>query len=107
MASAENAMQPDRVKSTVEQHIAIPSATGDETPSAHETISGVHRYIFDVLAFFSNCQSSLIADYCQDTENVIGGLSFATAFALAVLLVEPDSTLHQRRTLSSIAGVLQ
>ena len=100
-------MQPDRVKSMVEQHIAIPSATGDDIPSTHDTVNGVHRYIFDVLAFFSNCQSSLIADYCQDTENVLGDLSFATVFALVVLLVGPDSTVHQRRTYAPSAGVLQ
>jgi len=36
----------------------------------NETINNIHTFLFDILAFFSNCQSSLIAEYCQEKENV-------------------------------------
>ena len=98
-------MQVDRIESMVEQQIAIPSA--DETWSTPETVHGVHRYIFDTLAFFSGYPSSLIADDCQDIENVLEDLSLATASTFVVLLVEADSTVHQRRTYSPSARVLQ
>ena len=35
-----------------------------------ETINSIHTFLFEILAFFSNSQSSLIAEYCQETENV-------------------------------------
>ncbi|CAF3741963.1 unnamed protein product [Rotaria sp. Silwood1] len=35
----------------------------------NETIANVHTFLFDILAFFSNFQSSLIVEYCQETQN--------------------------------------
>ncbi|CAF4986101.1 unnamed protein product [Rotaria sp. Silwood1] len=35
----------------------------------NETITNVHTFLFDILAFFSNFQSSLIVEYCQETQN--------------------------------------
>ncbi|CAF4443293.1 unnamed protein product [Rotaria sp. Silwood2] len=35
----------------------------------NETITNVHTFLFDILVFFSNFQSSLIVEYCQETQN--------------------------------------
>jgi hypothetical protein len=32
--------------------------------------SATHTFLFDIVAFFSNCQTSLIAEYCQEIQNV-------------------------------------
>ena len=55
-----------------------PSSAGQQTTnsieeapiSADQTMNNIHTFLFDTLAFFSNCQSSLIADYCQEKDNV-------------------------------------
>ena len=36
----------------------------------NETINNIHTFLFDILAFFSNCSSNLIAEYCQEIQNV-------------------------------------
>jgi len=55
------------------------ATTGEENPDedisnkenfTNETINNIHTFVFDILAFFFNSQSSLIAEYCQQTQNV-------------------------------------
>lgn len=33
-------------------------------------INSIQQYLFDILAFFSNCQVNSIAEYCQESQNV-------------------------------------
>ena len=42
----------------------------EEETLANTTITGVHIFIFDILALFSNSQTNLIVEYCQETQNV-------------------------------------
>lgn len=37
---------------------------------SNETINNIHRFLFDILAFFSNCPENLIEEYCQEIQNV-------------------------------------
>ncbi|CAF4041593.1 unnamed protein product, partial [Rotaria sordida] len=34
-----------------------------------ENLTNIHTFLFDILAFFSNFQSSSIVEYCQETQN--------------------------------------
>lgn len=38
----------------------------------NETINNIHRFLFDILAFFSNYHINLIEEYCQEIQNVCG-----------------------------------
>ena len=42
----------------------------EEETLANTTITSVHIFIFDILALFSNSQTNLIVEYCQETPNV-------------------------------------
>jgi hypothetical protein len=42
----------------------------NHVPIENDTINNIHTFLFDILAFFSNCQSSLIGEYCQEKQNV-------------------------------------
>lgn len=42
----------------------------DENILTNETITSIHTFVFDILAFFSNVQPNLIVEYCQETQNV-------------------------------------
>jgi hypothetical protein len=50
------------------------AATNEDNPEKENftngTINNIHTFLFDILAFFFNSQSSLIAEYCQETQNV-------------------------------------
>jgi hypothetical protein len=37
---------------------------------SNDTITNIHLLLFDILAFFSNSQSNVIAEYCQERQNV-------------------------------------
>ena len=48
----------------------------DENILTNETITSIHTFVFDILAFFSNVQPSLIVEYCQETQNVCNEYMF-------------------------------
>jgi thymidine kinase len=90
MANTEGVIQPETEISNVlvepidNQRATIESTIAEEVREEtiqdddisikenllNETINNIHTFLFDILAFFSNSQPSLIAEYCQETENV-------------------------------------
>lgn len=63
------------------------------TDSPNDMTNSIHSFLFDLLAFFSNCQSSLIADYCQEKDNVWIHERSLPSFHV---LVGSNSTIPQR-----------
>lgn len=63
--------------------------------------NSIHQYLFDVLTFFSNCQSNLIDEICREKENVV---RWATNEKQnderknILFLVEKNRWICQRRT---------
>ncbi|CAM4927444.1 unnamed protein product [Rotaria socialis] len=62
----------DKVADEQPQQATIESAITEETigkERQNDTITNIHTFVFDILAFFSNVQPSLIVEYCQETKN--------------------------------------
>ncbi|CAF4718807.1 unnamed protein product [Rotaria magnacalcarata] len=62
----------DKVVDEQPQQATIESAITEEKiglERQNETITNIHTFVFDILAFFSNAQPSLIVEYCQETKN--------------------------------------
>ncbi|CAF3134078.1 unnamed protein product [Rotaria sp. Silwood2] len=54
----------------------------------NETITNVHTFLFDILVFFSNFQSSLIVEYCQETQNIGIDKSFEDG---GIIFIKPNT----------------
>ncbi|CAF3282633.1 unnamed protein product, partial [Rotaria sp. Silwood2] len=69
--------QPATIESAIAEEIHEPRIEKENQDEdilmrenfTNETITNIHTFLFDILAFFSNFQSSLIVEYCQETQN--------------------------------------
>ncbi|CAF2661184.1 unnamed protein product [Rotaria sp. Silwood2] len=67
-----NNVEPDIAEEIHEERIEKENQDEDillKENLTNETITNVHTFLFDILVFFSNFQSSLIVEYCQETQN--------------------------------------
>jgi hypothetical protein len=87
MANTESVIQPE----TEINHVAEDKSTKEDL--TNETINNIHTFLFDILAFFSNYQSSLIAEYCQEPQNVCRKYFFRNIFVILFISVELYSTI--------------
>ena len=81
MTDTENVLRSDidLNEFNYKQQSIIQSSTDEESQNesrsikndiSSDKITNIHTFLFDILAFFSNFQPSLILEYCQETRNV-------------------------------------
>jgi hypothetical protein len=77
-------------------------------------LNSIHTFIFDILAFFSNCQTNLITEYCRETANVcrerffdfsrilFSGIRFNDLFMMKIHIFYQYSSMILRREIDLV-----
>ncbi|CAF1075088.1 unnamed protein product [Adineta steineri] len=61
--------QQTTIESVIAEEIRIEKDNPNYDIFTDETINNIHTFLFEILAFFLNSQSNLIAEYCQEAQN--------------------------------------